>query len=202
MNWILEALVRVASAIDRRGARALAAATVGAAVLVVAAGCNFISPQRTTQFYDASDGTSVTVGDVKVLNALALTEDGAEASLVMSIVNSGDDAAQVSFQYETESGDETQTVDVDANSQVDLGTEVGQEQFVMSDLDVTPGALLPVFVQYGTETGKSLQVPVLTGELSEYATLLPMPGETTAPSAESTTLPSPEDGTPSATPTP
>ena len=195
--------MRVASAIDRRGARVLAAATVGAAVLVVAAGCNFISPQRTTQFYDASDGISVTVGDVKVLNALALTDDGSEASLVMSIVNSGDDDASVSFQYETADGsDETQTVDVDASSQVDLGTEPGQTQFVMSDIDVTPGALLPVFVQYGTETGKTLQVPVLTGELSEYATLLPTPTGSQAPAPESTTLPSPEDGTPSATPTP
>lgn len=195
--------MRVASAIDRRGARVLAAATVGAAVLVVAAGCNFISPQRTTQFYDASDGISVTVGDVKVLNALALTDDGSEASLVMSIVNSGDDDASVSFQYETADGsDETQTVDVDASSQVDLGTEPGQTQFVMSDIDVTPGALLPVFVQYGTETGKTLQVPVLTGELSEYATLLPTPTSSQAPAPESTTLPSPEDGTPSATPTP
>jgi hypothetical protein len=179
---VLETNSTVARA--RRFSRGAAVTATALAVVTLVAGCNFISPQRTTKIYDASDGTSITVGDVKVRNAIALTDDGTEASLVMSVINDSDDAVEVSF--------ETQTVEVDARSQVDRGTSTDVDQFVMSDLDVTAGQLLPVFVQYGTETGKMLQVPVLTGDLPEYATLLPTPtptGTTVEPGESSTPLP-------------
>jgi hypothetical protein len=187
---VLETNSTVARA--RRFSRGAAVTATALAVVTLVAGCNFISPQRTTKIYDASDGTSITVGDVKVRNAIALTDGGSEASLVMSVINDSDDAVEVSFQYETSAGDETQTVEVDARSQVDRGTSTDDDQFVMSDLDVTPGQLLPVFIQYGTETGKTLQVPVLTGDLPEYATLLPTPtptGTTVEPGESSTPLP-------------
>jgi len=202
--------VRVASLPARRGARAGLAAAVGVAVLLVSAGCNFISPQATTKQYDASDGRSLTIGDLAVRNAIALTDDGTEASLVMTLINSGGDDISVTVQYPTADGDDqTQVVEVPASSEVRRGTQPDQPQLVMSDVDLTPGQLVEVFFQYGTETGDTLGVPVLTGALPEYSTLLPTPvqsGSTEAPSGESTgestTLPSPEDGTPSATPTP
>ena len=108
----------------------------------------------------------------------------------------------MSFQYETESGDETQTVEVEARSQVDRGTSTDVDQFVMTDLDVTPGQLLPVFVQYGTETGKMLQVPVLTGALPEYATLLPTPTPSADGRARRASTPLPESDVQEAEPSP
>lgn len=185
--------------------RVASAAAVGAAVVMTVAGCNFISPQATTKQYDASDGTSVNVGDIQVRNAIALTAsegDGGTASLSMVVLNTGDDAAQVSFEYPTTAGNKTQTVDVDGSSQVALGTEPGQDQFIMDDLDSDPGALVTIFVQYGSETGKSFVVPVLTGALAEYATLLPSPTPSGSATPESTPLPESTEGTPSATTTP
>jgi len=171
------------------GRRTVAATAVAVGVVLAAAGCNFISPQATLKQYDASDGTSVNVGDIAVRNAIALTEDGTEASLSMVVLNTGDDAVDVSFQYPTEAGQQTETVTVDGDSQVRRGTTEGDDQLLMTGLDVTVGSLIPVYVQYGTETGKTLQVPVLNGDLPEYATLLPSPATSDEPGTDSTPLP-------------
>jgi len=184
--------VRDGSVLELRSAlarRTVAATAVGVGVVLVAAGCNFISPQATLKQYDASDGTSLNIGDVAVRNAIALTEDGTEASLSMVVLNTGDDSVDVSFQYETEAGRQTETVTVEGDSQVSRGTTEGDEQLLMSDLDLTVGSLLPVYIQYGTETGKTLQVPVLNGDLPEYATLLPSPATSAEPGTDSTPLP-------------
>ncbi|KQS17093.1 hypothetical protein [Frigoribacterium sp. Leaf186] len=185
--------------------RVVSAAAVGAVVVLTAAGCNFISPQATTKQYDASDGYSVNVGSIQVRNAILLTAregDGDTASLSMVVLNTSDEAAQVSFEYPTTSGKQTQTIEVDGSSKVELGTEPGQDQFIIDSLDSDPGALVPVFVQYGTETGKSFNVPVLTGALSEYATLLPSPTPSSDPTVESTPLVEATEQAPSSSPTP
>jgi len=184
--------VRDGSVLNLRSAlarRTVAATAVGVGVVLVAAGCNFISPQATLKQYDASDGTSVNVGDIAVRNAIALTEDGTEASLSMVILNTGGDSVDVSFQYPTEAGQQTETVTVEGDSEVRRGTTEGDDQLLMSDLDVTIGQLLPVYVQYGDETGKTLQVPVLNGDLPEYSTLLPSPATSDEPGTDSTPLP-------------
>lgn len=175
--------------------RTAAATVLAGSVAVLAAGCNFIAPQHTFEIMDVVDGTNATVGDVALRNVLAVTDDGSEASLVMVLLNSSDDDAEVRFEYETETGTETQTVDVPAGTEVRRGTSADAEQLVLSDLDVTPGALLPVFVQYGAETGSMIDVPVLTGAFPRYSTLLPTPGggDQTSP----TPLFEDEDGTPS-----
>jgi hypothetical protein len=36
-----------------------------------------------------------------------------------------------------------------------------------------PGSLLPLYVQYGNETGKKVLVPVLDGSISPYDEFLP-----------------------------
>ncbi|WP_423922568.1 hypothetical protein ACPEEZ_02990 [Frigoribacterium sp. 2-23] len=183
--------------------RATLVTVLAGAVMLVAAGCNFISPQATLKHYDASDGTSVTVGDIKVRNAIALTgDDGTEASLSMTVINSGTDPARVSFEYPTADGSKTQVLEVDGSAEVRRGTQPGDDQLILTDLDAKPGALLPVYVQYGTETGKKLMVPVLTGALPEYSTLLPTstPSGTPAPGGSSTPLPESTEDAPSGTP--
>jgi hypothetical protein len=62
---------------------------------------------------------------------------------------------------------------------------------VLEGLDVVPGSLLPVYVQYGDEAGHLLNVPVLDATLPEYAALAPSPTPTpepepVAPPAETT----------------
>lgn len=175
--------------------RTAAAAVLAGSVAVLAAGCNFIAPQHTFDIENVVDGTNDTVGDIAIRNAIALTEDGSEASLVVVFLNSSSEDADLRLEYETTSGTESTTVEVPADSEVRFGTDPEQEQLVLSDLDVTVGALLPLFVQYGTETGTTVQVPVLDGGLPEYSTLLPSPAE------EETSTPTPlrenEDGTPS-----
>ena len=175
--------------------RTAAATVLAGSVAVLAAGCNFIAPQHTFDIDHVVDGRNVTVGEVALRNVLAITDDGAEASLVMVLLNSGEEDAQVRFEYDTEAGTESQVVDVPAGTEVRRGTAPDEEQLVIDDLDVTPGALLPVFVQYGAETGQVVDVPVLTGGLPEYSTLLPTPLDTG--SATPTPLFENEDGTPS-----
>ena len=72
----------------------------------------------------------------------------------------------------------------------------------MESLDSDPGALVTIFVQYGTETGKSFVVPVLTGALGEYATLLPSPTPSGEATPSSTPLPEATQQAPSSSPTP
>lgn len=176
--------------------RTVAAALLAGSVSVLAAGCNFIAPQHTFDIQDVVDGQNANVGDVAIRNALALTEDGTEASLVVVLLNAGDEDADLQIEWPTASGSESESVEVPAGSEVSLGTAPDQDQLVLTDLDVTEGALLPVFFQYGDVTGSTVNVPVLTGGLSEYSTLLPTsPADSGSP--EPTPLRENEDGTPS-----
>jgi hypothetical protein len=163
--------------------------------MVLAAGCNFISPQTTTEQYDASDGFSTNVGSLDVRNALVFTQDGGEtASLSLTLINNASSAKSVRFQYDGLDGKQTATVRVPANSEVRRGTTGGDQQLILTDIDKKPGALLKVFIQYGSQTGKNLDVPVLNGSFKEYATLVPSPTvssvpATTTPGDSATSLP-------------
>jgi hypothetical protein len=68
----------------------------------------------------------------------------------------------------------------------------GVKQVVFRNANVKAGALLKIFVQYDTEQGRNMLLPVLDGSQSEYANLKPSP----LPKPTSTATP-----TPTATPT-
>ena len=93
------------------------AASVAIAGLIVlgASGCEFITPQDTTQINQVADGMNATVGSVGIRNALMFTANGTEASLVTSLVNSGSSPQTVSMQYTSTSGPTTQQLTVPAN---------------------------------------------------------------------------------------
>ncbi|GAA4673034.1 hypothetical protein [Frondihabitans cladoniiphilus] len=166
--------------------------------MVLTAGCNFISPQTTTEHYEASDGTSIDVGKIEVRNAMVFTDDSGEtASLSVTVLNTGDSTASVGFQYTSSvAGDTTETVSVPANGQTRRGTQGGDKQIILSDIDKKPGTLLKVFIQSGDTTGKTLSIPVLDGSFSQYKTLLPSPSPISTPTA------TPLISTPTATTTP
>jgi len=172
-------------------ARGAASIILAGALALGMSGCGFFAPQATLIQYAPSDGVEGDVGDIKVRNAVALSEDGTDASLIMTIINSGTSNADVNFQYVDAAGKTiTATVSVAGNTNLSVGN-TGEEQLVLSGLDIELGSLLPVYLQYGSEEGQELLVPVIPAEHSEYTGLTPTPLPTLSPT-----------GTPAPTETP
>jgi len=184
-------------------ARIAATVVVAASLLLSTAGCSFFAPQATLKRYDPSDGVGATVGQVKVRNALLLTKDGQAASFLVNLVNDGEKTVNVLIQYNGTTASGT-SGKVDTRVQLDAGEvktfgSSETRQLIFTGIDSKAGSLFPVFVQYGTQTGEQLLVPVLDGSLSEYSTLLPTPLPTTTPPVNPTIVPVPSP-TPTATP--
>ncbi|MGN6744487.1 MAG: hypothetical protein ACTHJL_14510 [Amnibacterium sp.] len=174
------------------------AASVALAGLIVlgASGCEFISPQDTTQINQVADGLDANVGDVAVRDALLFTANGTEASLVATFVNSGSGSATVSMQYTTTAGPQTQQVTVPANGSISVRPGA-QASVTLSGISAKAGSLFPVFFTSGGHQAM-VKVPVLNATLPGYETLTPTP--TPTPVAPSPT-PSSSTGAPTPTPT-
>lgn len=182
--------------------RATASIVLASLIMVGTTSCNFISPQTTTEIYEASDGTNFSVGEIKARNALIVSEDGEHGSLLVTFINDSGEQQDVTVQYDTVGAGggtarETRTITLDRGATVfDAGEN---ETFVMENLDeAVPGSLYPVYFQYGDAEGIEAQVPVLGTELQEYSTLAPTPTST----PENTPNPTGTPGTPESTPTP
>lgn len=145
---------------------------LAAALMVGTTGCTFDAEIATNIPYEPSDGTGTTVGDIAVRNALLITDDGESLNLVVSLVNRGETDRAVTVQWEGGSGRESERILVDGNDTTQLGGPE-QRQIVIEGVEVTPGALYPVFFQYGDEPGSELLVPVLDGALPEYELYVP-----------------------------
>ncbi len=174
-------------------ARVAASAGLTALVAITLAGCNFITPQSTLEPYDPSDGVSAQVGDVHVLNALVISEDGLSGNLLFSALNSGSEDVDLTVQYESDGEKISLDVDVEGGTTTSIGFGEGGQLF-LAGIDTQSGGLLPIYFQYGDEQGRQLLVPVLGGELEEYQGLLPTPTPTPTPTETA--------GTPTPTPTP
>jgi len=171
--------------------RAATAAAIAALLMLGVAAC---APIASLKPYDASDGVSTTVGQVKVLNALVLTKSGKDGNLLFSAYNPSDEPVQLNVQYD-EGGARTT---VQATLKPDATTDFGygkKGQFLLPGLGKKPGSLAHVYFQYGDVEGSELTVPVLDGSLPQYQNLLPTPTPTPTPTPSLT-------ATPSATPTP
>lgn len=175
--------------------RITASVVLMAGVALGTTGCGFGATQATSIAYDASDGTSGTVGELELRNGLLVSEDGETANLLLSVVNLSDKAVQLNVQYEADGGKVTARETVAAQTTVTIGSTDAPE-ILLENIDSQPGALFPVFMQYGDETGVELLLPVLDGSLTEYSTLVPV-----APKATPTVTPTPTSA-PLSTPTP
>lgn len=180
--------------------RIAVSAVLAAGVLLGSTGCAFISPVATQIQYDPSDGIGATIGSVQVRNALAITEDGETVNLVMYISNTSDETVEVVFEYDFEEGQTggngEGNITLNAGETVSFGNGEDAPQLILEDANTEPGANMPLFIQYGDETGEMLLVPVLDNLLAEYRDLLP-------PEEEIIVEPVPEDtAEPTATPTP
>ena len=143
------------------------------ALVVGLSGCTFTAPQTNQLAYDPSDGFGGSVGAVELRNVLLVTDaEQAEANLVMSAINSGDRSVRLVVSWENADGTQ-----IDRNVYLKAGgaRTFGEEpnQFVIGNVDADPGALFPVYFQYGNEPGEQLAVPVLDGTLPEYEDLVP-----------------------------
>ena len=173
-------------------ARGAASIILAGALALGMTGCGFLTPQATLIQYAPSDGVQTDVGDIKVRNAIAISdEEGVDASLVMSIVNPTDDDITLEFQYEDSTGKATTAeLEVPANATLSLGN-TGEEQLVFRGVQLTEGSLFPVYLQYGSFEGSQLLVPVLPSDHSEYDGLHPTPAPTLEPTLAPTETPAP-----------
>ena len=156
-------------------ARLAASAALALGIALGASGCSMVTYQATTEHYDASDGVSVDVGDLDLRNILVVSDDGVDGTLVMTVVNNGTDDVSLDVQF---GGSDTQTVKVDAGSQVVFGVDDVEgtdvlEPILLEDIDTLPGAFLPMFFEYSGAEGVEKLIPVLDGRLPEYENLVP-----------------------------
>ncbi|MDP1788929.1 MAG: hypothetical protein Q8K56_01245, partial [Rhodoglobus sp.] len=156
-------------------ARAAASVILAGVLLTGTAGCTFITTRQTRAAYDPGDGVNATIGTIGLRNTVALVgTDGQAVSLLVSIFNNGDKAVKVNLGYDVDGSQKTQSVVIGAGKVGHFGYESAdsKSQIIISGTGVKAGELLPLFVQYGEETGQTILVPVLDGSLPQYADLI------------------------------
>ncbi|TQO20547.1 hypothetical protein FB472_2183 [Rhodoglobus vestalii] len=158
-----------------RAARAAASALLAGALIVGTAGCSFITPTATLNQYDPSDGISTSVGELKIRNALAISnDDNSAVSLMITILNTSTSSGSLRLQYESADGERVDISEpLSADEIKSFGTEVDGEKIVISDAGLVAGQLFPIYFQYGNESGKELLIPVISGDDEIYADLAP-----------------------------
>ena len=117
---------------------------------------------------------SGSTGAVELRNALLITDaDLTRANFVVSIVNTGVQNVALQVSWQNEDGRRIErNVYIPQNSVKSFGGE--NDQIVLGGIDLQPGALFPVYVQYGDNEGEEIRVPVLDGTLPEYEDLVPV----------------------------
>lgn len=154
--------------------RAAASALLAGLVAAALAGCGFVTPIATQTIYDPSDGVGGRIGDVRIINALVLTEDGEEGNLLLTAANESDAAVQLGVQYDIDGTRVDLSLALPARSTTSFG--FGEDgQLLLPEFAAPVGALLPLYFQYGANPGIRLPVPVLDGTLEQYVPHLPMP---------------------------
>jgi len=164
-----------------------AVVAAGLATGLVVAGCSATNPIQTEDQYDASDGVSITLGDVRAINLLVVTTaEGEPGVLHGALTNKGDDDASVTLTFQASGDDATAapgtdptTVAVPAGATVLLsgadGTQDGDRTVAVdiSSTPAAPGDITTIAIASDLAGSEQLQVPVLDGTLPEYAALLP-----------------------------
>lgn len=177
-------------------------ARIGAAVVLAAllslgaSGCALITPQATTKEVEVANGVNGSVGEIDIRNATIISNDGEVGSLLISFYNGSGTDQELAVQYESNGRKTQQVITVASSGLTSFGAK-GETQLLLEGIATPPGALLPIFFQYGDAEGVELRVPVLTSNFEEYTGLEPTPVVT--PTAIPTETGTP---TPSATATP
>jgi len=170
--------------------RAAASVALVAVVAALLAGCTLFMQPETQQPYNPTDGINAQVGELKLRNVLVVTDDGVDGNLVMVVENPTERAIKYTLQYDADGTKTTLTLRIKSHETIQYGFGEGG-QLLLAGINIDPGGLLPLYVQYGTEPGKLLQVPVLDGNLPLYNELLPTPTPTPTPEPTDTATPEP-----------
>ena len=144
-------------------ARLAASAVLALGLAVGATGCSMVTYQATTEHYDASDGVSVTVGELALRNILVVSEDGEDGNLVMTVVNTGEDDQTLNIEP---AGADPVELEVPAHETVVLGSD-DTEPLLLEGIDAEVGGLTPIFFHASGEEGIEKDVPVLDSRLYE-----------------------------------
>jgi hypothetical protein len=146
--------------------RKLAVVAIAASVALGTAGCTFNSPVATAIQYSPGDGADATVKGVAARNFVYLVNAEGNGALIGSLVNTTDTPAFPTIS----SGSMTDPLAINAGAKIDFG--YNGKAAIQLGVTAKAGTIIEVTV---TVEGKSktLNVPVLDGTFSEYASILP-----------------------------
>ena len=151
-------------------ARVLKSVVVATAVLSLLTSCDLFAPQDTLYITETSDGVSGSTGKVFVGNAVIITTTGKVGNLIATLVNKDHLPHPVQIQHDVNS--ESVKLTLDPSESLELGTP-GNMIVLITNLNATPGSLVPIYFQSGINPGVLLDVPVLTGALPQYSDFTP-----------------------------
>lgn len=152
--------------------RLIATVALGIALALGTSGCSLISTQATRIDYAAAEGTNVPVasGPLQVRNALIVANDeGTEGNFVAAIINDTDETYVLHLEFPQGTKEE---IIVAARTVKSLGTE-DTAPLLIRDLGAKPGSDAMVSFQSGDGITALMAVPVLNGDLSYLAPLVP-----------------------------
>ncbi|MET0735669.1 MAG: DNA modification methylase [Microbacterium sp.] len=154
--------------------RLIASLAVGAAVILGTSGCAMISPQATTIAYSAAEGVNVHgSGPLEVRNAFIVANaDGTKGNFVAAIVNTTDESHTLRVTFGEGSDTIEETIRVAANSVLSLGSEE-TEPLEIEGIEMLPGSDVPGYFASDDAEGTLVSLPVLDGQLSYLAALVP-----------------------------
>ena len=113
------------------------------------------------------------MGELALRNVLLVANDSGEATLVMTVVNRGEEDVDLNLQFGDEGARQTESLEIPGGRS---STRVGDDPattVVIADDALTVGALFPIYAEYGSVPGAVLYVPVLDGTLPEYELYVP-----------------------------
>jgi len=171
----------------------VASAVISAALILGTTGCTLLATGGTTIAYQPADGVAGSVGEVEIRNAIGLSDNGEDVSLLMTVINTGAEDVTLNVQYTDSSGAKVDelSLEVPAKSRVSVGT--GALDLVLRDAAALVGGSVDVYFQYGEVPGTQLHIPILDGSTSAYADLLPAPLPSVTPAATATATPEPSE---------
>ena len=150
--------------------RALLASSIAIALSLGTAGCNFISPVSSLDYYAPSDGAQADIGKLKARNLISLQDKGGNSGFVGAFANSG--SAEITFAIKYTSADGKtgyREFTVGAYEVLNFGYQ--DTDFLDLDLGGKPGDSKNVLVYTDTDQA-SINVPVMDATLVEYADLV------------------------------
>lgn len=148
--------------------KSFVSAAIAAVAVVAVAGCSYVNPITTQEYYAASDGVHVNIDDIEAQNLILFTSgEGEPAVLTGALVNRGTEDVQLRVSLDGETSTE---VTAPAGSVVNLSPIDGVE--VAGTSPVIPGQLTQVGFITDAQGQFTQHVPVMDGTLPQYAPII------------------------------